>query len=52
MLPELNATEPVTDSQPPTTPPTGRPMVELQGITKRFGSVAAVDDVSVTISGG
>lgn len=52
MLPELNATEPVTDSQPPTTPYSGRPMVELLGITKRFGSVAAVDDVSVTIQEG
>jgi putative spermidine/putrescine transport system ATP-binding protein len=52
MLPELNATEPVTDSQQPTTPPVGRPMVELLGITKRFGSVAAVDDVSVTIQEG
>ncbi len=51
MLPELNATEPVTDSPQPTTPRTERPMVELLGITKRFGSVAAVDDVSVT-SGG
>jgi putative spermidine/putrescine transport system ATP-binding protein len=52
MLPELNATEPVTDSQQPTTPPVGRPMVELLGITKRFGPVAAVDDVSVTIQEG
>ena len=52
MLPELNATEPVTDSQQPTTPPAGRPMVELLGITKRFGSVAAVDAVSVSIQEG
>ena len=52
MLPELNATEPVTDSPQPTTPRTERPMVELLGITKRFGSVAAVDDVSVTIQEG
>lgn len=52
MLPELNATEHVTDSQQPTTPHSGRPMVELLHITKRFGSVAAVDDVSVTIQEG
>jgi putative spermidine/putrescine transport system ATP-binding protein len=52
MLPELNATEPVTDPRQPTPPPTGRPMVELVGIIKRFGSVAAVDDVSVTIQEG
>jgi putative spermidine/putrescine transport system ATP-binding protein len=52
MLPELNATEPVTDSQQPTTPPAGRPMVQLLQITKRFGSVAAVDDISVTIQEG
>lgn len=52
MLPELNATEPVSDSQQPATPFDGRPMVELLGITKRFGSVAAVDDVSVTIQEG
>jgi putative spermidine/putrescine transport system ATP-binding protein len=52
MLPELDATEPVTDSHQPTMPSPARPMVELLGITKRFGSVAAVDDVSVTIQEG
>ncbi len=52
MIPELHATEPMNDPQPPTVPPAGRPMVQLVDITKRFGSVAAVDDVSVTIQEG
>ena len=52
MLPELNAAEPVTDSHQPPVPPSGRPMVELLRITKRFSAVAAVDDVSLTVQEG
>jgi putative spermidine/putrescine transport system ATP-binding protein len=51
MIPELNA-DTIGDLQPPSGAGPGRSMVELRGVTKRFGPVAAVDKVSVSIQEG
>jgi simple sugar transport system ATP-binding protein len=39
-------------SLPPSTPPTGAPEVEFIGATKRFGTLTALDNVSIKVAPG
>ncbi len=52
MRPESSAGVPPEAQEKPGVPPAVRPAVEIRGVTKRFGGVVAVDEVSLSIRAG